>query len=459
MSATISISKLDDEDRFSVIVYSRESLDVVLEESIRVDPFTSSIVEFYKSIETSKRYVSRTLLEGTRISPLPGFPVIINDCNLEPFSYHLTFVEFVLRLIKKYELDMGEIVSVVTCFELFPHCLYYFGVSAILFLLNISHGDMNRNCGVSFGYQLGNMMMHFFNRVRYLNDSSKSHSLPPTRFHCYTKLNKLRTLPTFPIWEERCNHKLHTLLMFNARHWVTKDVKTMNSAYLSLIKTLDPFAPNCGNLILQHEVGILSSIGFLPHWVFGHASIDYNGKPMSHFKAIHPSLCVSSEAKKQSTLVTLAAALATDSSHHISLRDVENIICKAFRACVGTDSIPKIGRFKDIVFPGQTVFRFTSNGFTMMNESGEDIDYNGQFIKKWPCMGSLLDMKMVSSQYLETHSYSLDKEYCMGMRPTIVFMKMNNPIEFEFELTQLSYGNKQTDAMAEDVAQKAIFSN
>jgi hypothetical protein len=47
----------------------------------------------------------------------------------------------------------------------------------------------------------------------------------------------------------------------------------------------------------------------------------------------------------------------------------------------------------------------------------------------------------------------------MGMRPTIVFMKMNNPIEFEFELTQLSYGNKQTDAMAEDVAQKAIFSN
>jgi hypothetical protein len=233
----------------------------------------------------------------------------------------------------------------------------------------------------------------------------------------------------------------------------------MNSAYLSLIKTLDPFAPNCGNLILQHEVGILSSIGFLPHWVFGHASIDYNGKPMSHFKAIHPSLCVSSEAKKQSTLVTLAAALATDSSHHISLRDVENIICKAFRACVGTDSIPKIGRFKDIIFPGQTVFRFTSYGFTMMNESGEDIDYKGQFIKKWPCMGSLLDMKMVSSHYLETHSYSLDKEYCMGMRPTIVFMKMNKPIEFEFELTQLTYGNKHTDAMAEDVARKAIFSN
>eukprot|EP00978_Attheya_sp_CCMP212_P015521 scaffold40019_cov50-Attheya_sp.AAC.1 len=95
----------------------------------------------------------------------------------------------------------------------------------------------------------------------------------------------------------------------------------------------------------------------------------------------------------------------------------------------------------------------------MMNELGDDINFKGQFIKKWPCMGLLLDMKTVSSNYLEAHAYSLDQQYCTGMRPTNAFMQMNDPTEFEFDLPPMRYGNEQTNATAEDVARKAIFSN
>jgi hypothetical protein len=86
--------------------------------------------------------VTANLLNGVQSLPIPSFPVIANNCNFNPFSYQQTFVELVLRSIKKFDLDLIVIISIVTCYEIFPHCLYSFGVTANIFLNDLLIKDI-----------------------------------------------------------------------------------------------------------------------------------------------------------------------------------------------------------------------------------------------------------------------------------------------------------------------------
>jgi hypothetical protein len=67
-------------------------------------------------------------------------------------------------------------------------------------------------------------------------------------------------------------------------------------------------------------------------WVFSYATVDYNGLPMKHFQA------VSNENKRLSTIESLNALLNSTFGLQLTLRDTENIICKAFRAGVRNPS-------------------------------------------------------------------------------------------------------------------------
>eukprot|EP00978_Attheya_sp_CCMP212_P020262 scaffold57770_cov63-Attheya_sp.AAC.2 len=201
MSNVISFSKLNRSARVALICYGRQSVDVVLKESGRLDPFTKSVIDFYAGVEDKKRVVTPELLQGVKSFPIPGFPVVSNDCNLDPFSFHLTFVELVLRLITKFDLNLLEIFSVVTCYEIFPHCLYYFGVAANTLLLDVETKHTKKFRGVLFGFRVAQLMMEIFKATRDVSSTSST-KLPPTRFHCYTSLVKITTLPTLSVWEE-----------------------------------------------------------------------------------------------------------------------------------------------------------------------------------------------------------------------------------------------------------------
>jgi hypothetical protein len=135
MIYVLSISRIKSHTCYIGDGFGQKSIDVAADEAICVvDPFTSSILVSNYSTQSDQQTVTPNLLTGSRSLPVPSFPVISNDCNINPFSYQLTFVELVLRLIKKFDLDLIEIISVVTCYEMFPHCLYYFCVAANIFL-------------------------------------------------------------------------------------------------------------------------------------------------------------------------------------------------------------------------------------------------------------------------------------------------------------------------------------
>eukprot|EP00978_Attheya_sp_CCMP212_P040311 scaffold218637_cov51-Attheya_sp.AAC.1 len=317
MSAVFCISKvLCNNDGYSLISYGRKLIDVASQDAIHVDPFTKAIANFYSSIEVKKQTITTDLLQGNETSPIPNFP---------------------LPLIKKFDLNLVEIVSVVTCYEIFPHCLYYFGVAANIFLIDISPKDKRRFCGSFFGYQLYKVMMHVFHSTRQVRSqnirkklSSTNTTLPPPSFQCYTSLEIVTSVQSFPLWEERCNHKLHTILMFNNKYWTTRNQPTMKTAYKKLIKELNPHAPNCGSLSLQHELAIMSSLGLLPLWVFSFATVDSNGKPMEHIQNEFACIVVADEKKRTSTIITLTTVLNKVFNLSLTIRDIENIICKAF---------------------------------------------------------------------------------------------------------------------------------
>jgi hypothetical protein len=184
---------------------------------------------------------------------IPGFPVVSNDYNLDPFSFHLTFVELVLRLITKFDLNLLEIFSVVTCYEIFPHCLYYFEVAANTLLLEVKSKHTKKFRGVLLGFKIAQSMLEIFQTTRDVSSTSST-TLPSTRFRYYTSLVKITTLPMLSVWEEQCHHKLHTILIFNNNHLSTRNKPSI--AYTFLINELIPKAPDCCELSFQHEIGI-----------------------------------------------------------------------------------------------------------------------------------------------------------------------------------------------------------
>jgi hypothetical protein len=469
MSAVFSLSKIADiKKRFAVIAYGRQSLDTVLEESNCMNPFTKAIIDFYTTVELKHRDITPALLLGVQSSPIEGFPVITNQCNLDPFGYHLTFVELVLRLIQKFNLDLIEIISVITCYEVFPHCLYYFGVAAHTFLLDVAPKHTHRFRGPSFGHKLAQVMMHVFKETRDIRDCnirsrSSGSTLPATRFHCYTSLSKMTTLPTYDLWEERIFQKLHTVLMFNETYWKTKNQPTKIVAYKSIINDLEKYAPNCGLLTMQHELGIMSAIGLLPLWIFSHATVDFNGKPMKYFQEEFPCIATTDEKKQVSTVTTLNCALNSTSEKTLTIRDNENIVCKAFRYGVRNPkntTIPKKSKCaqRDLLFPNQCVISFRHDGFTVFNGQGQKSFGSGSLIKKWPCKGQLCDMHTVSNAYTEMMKFkSSMTKYQSGMRPPKNFLRIDDPIRYEYELTCYSYGNANTKDVARRITDLVLF--
>ena len=461
MMGVLCISKVVTDTRYAGIGYGRKSVDVATDEAIRVDPFTSAIVEFYRSIEECQRTVSPRLLGGCRSSPIPSFPVISNHCNLDPFSYQLTFVELVLRLIQKFDLNMIEIVSVVTCYELFPHCLYYFGVAANIFIQDLTIEDTKNFRGSLFGYKISEIVMHIFHLTREVrctnfrkNSTGETTKLPPSRFNCYTGLEKLTTLQSSELWEERCHHKLHHLLMFNDKYWKTKNQPTMKTAYGKLMKQLIPYAPNCGTLTLLHEVGILSSLGLLPLWVFSFASVDYDGKPMKYFQETFPCIAETDEKKRSSTIITLTSALNEIFRSTLSIRDTENIICKAYRSKRNTN------HFRDLIFPNQCVITFRHDGFKIHDFEGQSLSFTGSLIKKWPCAGDFVSMTEVVNNYKRMIKDETNDmfAYVTGMHPTSEFLKKGNGhICYEFDLPFIAYGDKNTKSASRRITDKVLF--
>eukprot|EP00978_Attheya_sp_CCMP212_P034126 scaffold141597_cov24-Attheya_sp.AAC.1 len=252
-------------------------------------------------------------------------------------------------------------------------------------------------------------MMHVFHSTRQVRSqnirkklSSTNTTLPPPRFQCYTSLEIVTTVQSFLLWEERRNHKLHTIIMFNDKYWTTRNQPTMKTAYKQLIKELNPHAPNCGSLSLQHELAIMSSLGLLPLWVFSFATVDFNGKPMEHFQNEVPCIVVADEKKRTRTIITLTTVLNEVFNLSLTIRDIENIICKAFRAGVRnvasmTASIRKkqTTHFRDLLFSSQCVVDFRHDGFSIYDSQGISTSFTGSLIKKWPCCGELLDMNDV----------------------------------------------------------------
>jgi hypothetical protein len=244
----------------------------------------------------------------------------------------------------------------------------------------------------------------------------------------------------------------------------------MKLAYKKLMKVLNPLAPNCGPLCLQHEFAIMSSLGLLPLWVFAYAAIDFKGKPMEHFQTEFPCIDVADEKKKSSTMTTLTTVLNEVFKTSLTMRDTENIICKAFRAGVRNDtasstasSIPRkkqTSHFRDLLFPNQCVIDFRHDSFLMYDKHGNSKAFTGSLIKSWHCCGDLMEMDEVVRRYkcMIDDSNQVSSQYETGKRISPKFLKIGTKsIEFEYDLPIINYGNDMTKSSATSFVNKVIF--
>eukprot|EP00978_Attheya_sp_CCMP212_P026931 scaffold89565_cov27-Attheya_sp.AAC.2 len=92
---------------------------------------------------------------------------------------------------------------------------------------------------------------------------------------------------------------------------------------------------------------------------------------MMYFQEEFPCIAVTDDKKRISTIITLTSILNEIFDLTLTMRDTENIICKAFRAGVRntTEAVAKSFRkkqtshFRDVIFPNQCVIDFRHNGF------------------------------------------------------------------------------------------------
>eukprot|EP00978_Attheya_sp_CCMP212_P038216 scaffold187331_cov63-Attheya_sp.AAC.4 len=108
LSQVMSLSRVIDKKWHSIIACLRKSIDIHYDSCKRTDPFTDHITQVLCDDPHTKTPLYQAVghNEQDNCDSLAFISCYCQSVQLDPFSYHLTWVNFILRLIEKFDLDL-----------------------------------------------------------------------------------------------------------------------------------------------------------------------------------------------------------------------------------------------------------------------------------------------------------------------------------------------------------------
>jgi hypothetical protein len=297
-------------------------------------------------------------------------------------------------LTKRFSLTLPEMVSVVAAYELIPENPYYFylAIRSILSSTKKQQRLPDVHRGYAMGYLVGSLMMHFLalkrNHVNGATDDDMQ--MPRSRFATYVD----PSLPEGNEWRERCDEKIILILLINSIYPILKS-KNRFRVYRDLLNRYQKHVPKMGDLKGNHSLAIMSALGILPGWIREHAEITATNKYMTWFAEKFPLPKPLNATELERLITTLCRALESEIGRPVTIRELENILCKVFR--VTNDSTSDL-RFRDMLIPEQNLFLFEwrKDGTTVTILSPDNqrtrVEGNG-LILKWMVGDSHLTMQ------------------------------------------------------------------
>ena len=138
--------------------------------------------------------------------------------------------------------------------------------------------------------------------------------------------------------------------------------------------------PKCGSLGGNQLLIPVGIIGLGPPWICNECTIDPTSHALKYMRS-DLGLPTGREAGDQ-LLESIVSGIENQLNSKFSLRNAENLTCKAIRKHSGTD-----GEFNDLITKGQHVYETKTSEVHIYFQNGKTVTVSGTLINQWNWAG------------------------------------------------------------------------
>jgi hypothetical protein len=273
-------------------------------------------------------------------------------------------------MISKFQLDYGEVMSILRCQALTPYSNYFL-CEQLINMLERANLPLN-------GFQLGYLIFEKMHKSALDYESTQGKNIPGLRFAKYRCIEHITEKVFIEQTTAMVYHGLCTMQHFST----IKNKAEKAKLYGQVVTRFMAILPNFGLLVCNHFMFIMAILGMVPLWFANefHGGNDSRGVV---FLQKNYGLPRGKDSTKQ-LLKGMCHAIETKHGEIVCHRSGENIICKSFRLEVGSD-----GRFTDLVFFGQHIYVVEGDKVRVFFQNGKEVVLDGPLVQFWPYAGGM----------------------------------------------------------------------
>jgi hypothetical protein len=371
--------------RCAVIGYSRRSVDEYLNRAGEHGTYTKFVCNEYEKFHDDRKQLSPSLFSNGQlvVDSIPGFPVLKNPCNMDPWGHYSSLIEATLLLDRRFQLNLPERLSLLRAMAVTPNSGYLY-VAAAASLLQRRHVNSNHRKQYRFGLLVAHTMLNISTSL-----NKEKRKVPPRRFNCYATYQ----VPGEKEWTKQCEH----LLLLHLTTPNPKKKSERQAAYKEVRHSLASIFPYVDVLGGNHLVAIAGTLGLLPLWVTSEIEI-HKGRPLQWLlMEFFEDITERSKIKVDDMISNVVAALKSRyPTTEFTKRTGENIICKVYRIHTKNKSD---GKFFDILIPYQNIYSVQGNYVRVMSWDGKsNTKLKGSLLSSIPFGGSYISSKELLSK-------------------------------------------------------------
>ena len=253
--------------RGTVIAYQRKSVDdAIVRKSTTEGPSLRHVMECYHSFPKKRKLVRAMLqdLDWVPVTETVGkIPLLQIPCHLNACVFPSPLIHYIVKLVSKFQLNYIEVMAIVRCQCLTPHSNYFL----CLELTNLLQLDRLPTTGLDLGFFIIERM---FDSATLLA-STKGQTIPGMRFSKYMPTEKVS-------YGQFCDQT--TAMVFHGLTSLSHGESGYNAVekseyYSKFCIKFSGYLPNCGHLITNHILLLMSILGLVPLWFAG----EFAGSP------------------------------------------------------------------------------------------------------------------------------------------------------------------------------------
>ena len=399
----IGISTYVGGSRVNVGLFNKRCINSTIHRLEYYTDMCNKLVNFYRSLPRCRLTVETQVQEKflcrdsmARILPYPSANTGLSQyfsipCNVDPLSYHALFLDSFIWLKCKVDLSFPDMVGMVSCcFEQNPNTALF---------LSLAVAGVSSPPPPTTGYQSNynkipviRFMMNSMKLQKEKYDALCKSLNEPLGIYRYSARNNHHQgmnvkVPDVATIQAASSNRCAVCLYAWSAYPTAPSLHKLHVVYQSILRLFRATKLNgAGDLVIRHEMALMSYLGLLPAWVRTYSPVD--GRLQNQLKELIPGKQeLWSTNRQRSTMDTIG--------RHMSIRKcgenwncakVENFLCKYIRSvgCKDKNS-EKGGSWVDIHRRGQIVVKDRKDSpMTILSSTGETVTCpKGVIFDKW----------------------------------------------------------------------------